>query len=211
MTVHVHANCAMSLDGCLGLPGPRPLKLSSPEDFRRVHELRARSDAILIGVGTSLADDPKLTVKWELLGRAPGKNPTRIVLDSNLRTRQDSELSRHDTPTILFHKEGAHGGPPNAQRVAVASDASGQLLLKQVLAELDRRGVSRLLVEGGTKVLSAFLSQRLVDELTLYVAPVLVGFPDAPRLFQGRGPLDVGLRFDKAENVGGGVLLRYIR
>src|SRR5688500_2177556 len=153
----------MSLDGCLGLPGPKPLNLSSPEDFRRVHELRAKSDAILVGIGTVLADDPKLTVKWELLGRKPGKNPVRLVLDANLRTPPGSELSRHDTPTILFHKRGAKGGPPNAERVTVAVDATGRLSLQAMLAELDRRGLRRLLVEGGPHVLAAFLRQRLVD------------------------------------------------
>ena len=201
----------MSLDGCLGLPGPKPLKLSSPEDLRRVHELRARSDAILVGVGTVLADDPKLTVKWELLGRSPGKNPTRVVLDTDLRTPTSAELSRHNTPTILFHRKGATGGPPNAERVVVATDPTSGLSLKGVLAELDRRGLRRLLVEGGPHVLSAFLTQRLVDELTVYIAPVLVGFPDAPRLFTGRGPTELGLRLQGVDNVGGGALVRYAR
>ncbi len=201
----------MSLDGCLGLPGPKPLKLSSPEDFRRVHELRATSDAILVGVGTVLADDPKLTVKWELLGRNPGKNPTRVVLDADLRTPPNSELSRHDTPTILFHKKGAKGGPLNAQKVAVKTDTGGGLSLKEVLAELERRGLQKLLVEGGPHVLSAFLAARLVDELTIYIAPILVGSADAPRLFTGKGPTELGLRLDKTENLGGGVLVRFVR
>lgn len=200
----------MSLDGCLGLPGPKPLKLSSPEDFRRVHDLRAHSDAILVGIGTALADDPKLTVKWELLGRKPGTNPVRVVLDANLRTPPRSELSRHDTPTILFHKKGAKGGPAKAERIVVPADATGRMSLDAVVAELDRRRLRRLLVEGGPQVLSSFLQKRLVDELTIYTAPVLVGLPDAPRLVTEKGPLELGLRLETTENLGGGVLARYL-
>src|SRR5688500_16259002 len=168
----------MSLDGCLGLPGPEPLTLSSPEDLRRVHDIRARNDAILVGVGTVLADDPKLTVKWELLGRAPGKDPTRLILDSRLRTPASAEVAKAGTPTIVFHAKGAHGGPSGVERVTVPTDKKGLLSLPHVLAELDRRGLRRLMVEGGPHVLSNFIEQRLVDELTIYIAPSLVGFPD---------------------------------
>lgn len=201
----------MSLDGCLGLPGPKHFKLSSPEDFRRVHDLRATCDAILVGVGTVLADDPKLTVKWELLGRKPGKNPTRVVLDAELRTPPNSELSHHNTPTILFHKKGAKGGPLNAEKVAIKAGTDGHLSLQEVLAELDRRGIRHLLVEGGPHVLSSFVAARLVDELTIYIAPLLVGAADAPRLFTGKGPTELGLRLDRTENLGGGVLVRFLR
>lgn len=201
----------MSLDGCLGLPGPRPLKLSSPEDLRRVHELRAKSDAILVGIGTILADDPKLTVKWELLGRAPGTNPTRIILDSTLRTPQSSEVAKPGTPTLLFHAREAKGGPSGVDKVGVPTDKKGDLALRAVLEALDERGVRRLMVEGGPHVLSAFIEQGLVDELTIFVAPILVGFPDAPRLFSGRGPLELGLKLDSSKNLGGGVLLRFER
>ncbi|HEX9816331.1 MAG TPA: dihydrofolate reductase family protein, partial [Candidatus Thermoplasmatota archaeon] len=89
--------------------------------------------------------------------------------------------------------------------------AHGRLALQAVLAELDRRGLRRLLVEGGPHVLSSFLLQRLVDELTIFIAPVLVGLPDAPRLFVGQGPTELGLRVAKAENLGGGVVVRFVR
>jgi riboflavin-specific deaminase-like protein len=201
----------MSLDGCIGLPGPKPLRLSSAEDLRRVHALRAASDAILVGVGTLLADDPKLTVKWELLGRPVGRNPTRVILDAALRTPAASEVAKPGTPTILFHANGATGGPPGVERVPVTADEQGRLALSEVLRELERRGLRRLMVEGGARVLSEFLSQRLVDELTVYVAPTVVGLPDAPRLFVGRGPMELGLPFRNAEKLGDGVLLRFAR
>ena len=68
--MHVHLNCACTLDGCIGAPGGKPLSISSKEDWRRVHGLRSEADAILIGVGTVISDDPKLTVMWDLVGPA---------------------------------------------------------------------------------------------------------------------------------------------
>jgi 2,5-diamino-6-(ribosylamino)-4(3H)-pyrimidinone 5'-phosphate reductase len=206
----VHANCAMSLDGCLGLPGPRPLKLSGPEDLRRVHELRAASDAILVGAGTVLADDPKLTVKWDLLGRAPGREPLRVVLDPDLRTPPNGELSKGPR-IVLFHRRGARGGPATAERVDVAVRPDGHLDLREVLAALERRGVKRLMVEGGSRVLTSFLGEGLVDDLTIYVAPRLVGLKDAPRLFAGEGPIDLRLRAMPPRALGDGVLLAFGR
>jgi 2,5-diamino-6-(ribosylamino)-4(3H)-pyrimidinone 5'-phosphate reductase len=210
VTVHVHANCAMSLDGCIGLPGLRPLRLSGEADLRRVHELRASSDGILVGVGTVLADDPKLTVKWELLARPAAKAPLRVVLDPRLRTPTTGELAK-GPPLVLVHATGARGGPANAERIEVGTDARGRLRLPDVLSALERKGIRRLMVEGGSAVLSSFLTEGLVDELTIYVAPKLVGHKDAPRLFSGPGPLDVRLRLAETRTLGEGALLRFVR
>lgn len=200
----------MSLDGCIGLPGPRPLKLSDAQDLRRVQELRASCDAILVGAGTVLADDPKLTVRWELLGRR-GKSPLRVVLDAHLRTPPTSQVLRGEAPTLIFH--GRHGGalPGDAQLATVPVDRHGFLELPAVLQELQRRRVSRLLVEGGRTVISEFLRQRLVDEFTLYIAPRVVGMPDAPRLFVGEPPETLGLAITAVSRLGEGVLLRLRR
>jgi 2,5-diamino-6-(ribosylamino)-4(3H)-pyrimidinone 5'-phosphate reductase len=211
MAVFVHANCAMSLDGCLGLPGPKPLKLSGPEDLRRVHRLRANSDAILVGIGTALADDPKLTVKWELLDGEREHAPTRIVLDRDLRTPAASQVGSNSAPTLLFHQQGAQGGPPGATKIVVGLDGSGRLRLDEVLEHLARLGMKRLMVEGGSAVLSSFLAQRLIDEFSIYIAPLVVGLPGAPRLFQGQGPLEMGMKLESAQRLGDGVLVRFVR
>lgn len=209
--MRVHLNCAMSLDGCLGLPGPRPLRLSGPEDLRRVHELRAASDAILVGAGTVLADDPKLTVKWELLGRRTGKNPTRVVLDAKLRTPPGAEILKGDAPTLLFHGRKGGAVPGSAQLATVPVDRHGFLDLKAVLAELERRGLQRLMVEGGATVIGSFLRERLVDEATIYVAPTIVGDPAAPRLAYGEGLDSLGLKAAAAQVLGAGILSRWVR
>lgn len=200
----------MSLDGCIGLPGPKPLKLSSREDFRRVHELRSQSDAILVGVGTVLVDDPKLTVKWELLDRPPGRNPLRVVLDARLRTPANAQVGSDAAPTIVFHQPGAKGGPKNAARFEVPV-VKGRLELGAVLRELERRGVRHLMVEGGAQVIGAFLSEGLADEFTVYVAPKLVGLKDAPRLFDAKKPVELALTLREPKVLGEGVLLHWSR
>lgn len=211
MALRVHLNCAMSLDACLGLSGPRPLKLSGPEDLRRVHELRAASDGVLVGAGTVLADDPKLTVKWELLGRRAGRNPTRIVLDAKLRTPPTAEILKGDAPTLLFHGRKGGAVPGQAQLATVAVDRHGFLDLKAVLGELERRGLQRLMVEGGATVISSFLRERLVDEATIYVAPTIVGDSAAPRLAYGDGLETLGLKAAAAQVLGAGILTRWVR
>jgi diaminohydroxyphosphoribosylaminopyrimidine deaminase/5-amino-6-(5-phosphoribosylamino)uracil reductase len=200
----------MSLDGCIGLPGPRPLKLSGPEDLRRVHQLRAQSDAILVGVGTVLADDPKLTVNRDLVGK-PGRNPTRVVLDASLRTPPGSHVLDGTAPTLIFHgrKGGALAG--GAQLARVAADRHGFLDLKAVLADLGSRGVESLMVEGGATVLGEFFRAGLVDEFTVYLAPRFVGEPDAPRVYAGPALEDLGLACASAARLGEGALLRFVR
>lgn len=201
----------MSLDGCIGLSGPRPLRLSGAEDMRRVHEMRARSDAILVGVGTVLADDPKLTVKWDLLGGRAGRNPLRVILDATLRTPATAEVLKGDAPTLLFHGKKGGAMPGAAQLATVGVDRHGFLDLRAVLGELDRRGVKSLMVEGGATVISAFLRDRLVDEATIFVAPTIVGDPGAPRVAYGEGLHDLGLKASGAQPLGVGILTRWVR
>ncbi len=96
---HVTVNCAMSADGKIGFVTRRQAKISSEDDLRRVHRLRAASDAIVVGIGTVLADDPKLTVRSEY---ARGKNPIRVVLDSNGRTPEGAHVLDGKASTIVF-------------------------------------------------------------------------------------------------------------
>ncbi|HYS72013.1 MAG TPA: dihydrofolate reductase family protein [Thermoplasmata archaeon] len=95
---HVLVNFAMSVDGKIALPTRKQTRISDEEDLRRVHQLRATCDAVLVGVGTILADDPKLTVKPEY---ATGRNPLRVVLDSEGRTPEDAHVLNRDAPTLV--------------------------------------------------------------------------------------------------------------
>src|SRR5947208_15115613 len=99
---HVVINAAMSVDGKIALSGGKPVRLSNEEDLRRVHALRAKADAVLVGIGTVLKDDPKLTVKAEYV---KGRNPLRIVLDSRGRTPAGANVLDSSAPTLIVTPE----------------------------------------------------------------------------------------------------------
>ena len=139
------------------------------------HLLRARFDAILIGIGTALADDPQLTC------RLPGledRSPLRVVLDTRLKLSDWSKLaSAGETPTLVYTT--ADGGGALAacgvEVVKIARDARGRPDLAAVLADLGRRGITRLLVEGGATVHSSFLDRGLADRLEIFRSPLVLG------------------------------------
>ena len=141
------------------------------------HLMRAKNDAILIGVGTALADDPQLTC------RLPGleeRSPIRVVLDARLRLNDWSKLAQtaHETPTLVFTARTDGGGALEAcgvEIVRVARDARGRPKLEAVLAALAARGITRLLVEGGATVHAAFLDRGLADRLEVFTSPILLG------------------------------------
>lgn len=209
MAPRVHINCACTLDGCIGTPGRKPLQISNAEDRARVHRLRSQSDAILVGVGTVLADDPKLTVKWDLVG-TPGRNPLRVVLDAHLRTPAGALARNGTVPTLFFCAPDAPASP-GIEAERVPSDPHGRLSLAHVLDALERRGVRTLLVEGGEGVLTSFLAQNLVDAATVFIAPRTLGRPEAPRLVAGPFDLGTHLRLQAAEKLGDGILATFAR
>ena len=205
MRPHVQVNCAITLDGCLGAPGPAPLAISNEEDRRRVHQLRASVDAILVGVGTVVADDPKLTVKWDLTG-SKGVNPLRVVLDPNLRAPAAALVFTEEARTLTFCGPGARNVPSRSvERVGI--DTHGGLDLEEVLRRLAARGVRRLMVEGGARTLTRFFAQDQVDRATLFISPRILGAPDAPRLVAEPRDLRSTLRIASAAPLGDGVLV----
>ncbi len=205
--MRVHVNAAASVDGKIARPGGARLRLSGPEDLSRVHALRDASDAILVGVNTVIADDPSLLTKAEHLGRAPERQPLRVVLDSRARSPSSALVfdGRARTLVLVSHAAGA-ARFPNAEVAAAGRD---RVDLRHALRELSARGVHRLLVEGGGTVIASFLAAGLADEVTVYVAPVVVG-GGAPSLAEGAlagGPID--LRIVDVERLGEGFLVRY--
>lgn len=175
MTLHF----AQSLDGRIGFPrGHRRAVLSAPEGIVHAHRARAEHDAVLVGIGTVLCDDPRLTVR-----EVAGPQPRRVVLDSALRLPDAARVLDGEGSLWVFGAEGratAHDQERlearGAEVVCVAA-AGGQLSLRAVLATLEARGIRRLLVEGGAAVLTSFLRERLADAAEIDVAPCFLGAP----------------------------------
>ena len=176
MRPHVTLSYAQSLDGCIaGRPGQR-LMLSGPESMRMTHQLRARHDGILVGIGTVLADNPRLNVRL-----VNGPNPQPIVLDSQLRCPLDCHLIRAAArPVWLFAAPDA----PQARELALTQAGARvwrvgrqghRLDLEAVLSLLHAQTINTIMVEGGGHVITAFLRAQLVDRLVLTIAPCLVG------------------------------------
>lgn len=168
---HVILKLAVSTDDRIGLPG-RPVAITGEAARSRMHLLRAQCDAILVGIGTVLADDPELTC------RLPGmiaRSPVRVVLDRALRLPGTTKLlhSARTTPLWVMTSEIAEAaaaarlGAAGAQVIRLPTKAASGLDLPVVLHELAARGITRLLVEGGARVASSFVAAGLVDEVWL--------------------------------------------
>src|SRR5258705_7871511 len=175
---------AQSADGYVADAKGNSRWITSEAARRHGHLLRARHDAILVGIGTVLADDPELTC------RLPGleqRSPLRIVLDSRLGMPVTSKLVRtaQDHPTIIFTAEQSGGDALAAQGVSierVQADEAGRPDIAAVLQALASRGLTRLLVEGGPAVQASFLARKLVDVIHVYRAPLLIGAGGRPAI-----------------------------
>ena len=176
---HVILKLAVSSDDKIGAAGGKPVAITGDVARARVHLLRAQSDAILIGVGTALADDPLLTCR--LPGMAQ-RSPVRVVLDRALRIPGAGRLvhSARETPLWVMTSNLSEApaavklGAAGAQVLRVKTAASG-LDLPDVLRELAAKGITRLLVEGGARVASSFVEAGLADEIWLLRGPAAIG------------------------------------
>lgn len=176
----VTAKFAMSLDGKIATRSGESRWISGPESRAHGHILRSAHDAILVGIGTVLADDPELTARTE---SADARQPTRVVLDSQLRTPPTAKVVGPNT-LIATTRTGQLGA---AEVVSLPASVDGRVELGALLHELGRRGILSLLVEGGAEVHAAFLSEGLVDKVQAYLAPMIIGGREAPGPVGGRG------------------------
>jgi diaminohydroxyphosphoribosylaminopyrimidine deaminase / 5-amino-6-(5-phosphoribosylamino)uracil reductase len=166
---------AASLDGRVALANGASRWITGDAARADVQRLRAAASAVLTGVETVLTDDPQLNVRdpeIELLGR----QPLRVVLDSQLRTPAQARMLSTPGETLIFTGAAAPGGQSfPAEIVRTALDGAGRVALDAVLSELGRRQCNDVLVEAGPTLSTAFLEAGLVDELVLYLAPILLG------------------------------------
>ncbi|MFC7881558.1 dihydrofolate reductase family protein [Streptomyces sp. NPDC057376] len=213
---YVLLSAAVSLDGCLDDTGPERLLLSSPADFDRVDEVRASVDAILVGAGTIRADNPRLLVN-SAERRAARVAAGRAEYPLKVAVSATGEL---DPAARFWHTGGekvlltTDEGARRAHALGIAAEAVplGAVLDWRTALEYlhDRRGVGRLMVEGGGTVHTQLLRQELADELQLVLAPLLVGDPDAPRLFGPGGYQSGRLRLVETRRIEDVVLTRYL-
>jgi diaminohydroxyphosphoribosylaminopyrimidine deaminase/5-amino-6-(5-phosphoribosylamino)uracil reductase len=170
----VSLKLATSADGKIATVKGDSQWITGPEARAEGHRLRLRHDAILIGSGTALADDPLLTCRLPGLGT---RSPVRVVLDRRLRLPLDSRLARSAAEAPLWLFTMAEAGPAWARTGALLFPLPS---LRGALAILAQQGITRVLVEGGTGIATAFLREDLVDRLYLFEAPMLLGGDGRP-------------------------------
>ncbi|MDD1718275.1 MAG: 2,5-diamino-6-(ribosylamino)-4(3H)-pyrimidinone 5'-phosphate reductase, partial [Methanoregulaceae archaeon] len=195
MRPYVHVNVAMSADGKLSTRERRQVRISGQSDFERVDRLRAETDAIMVGIGTILADDPSLTVKSVMLrkkrhDRGMDEHPMRVVVDSSARIPPDaSVLLKGEGKRVIACSSRAPLDRIEALRqcATVIVAGSEEVDLKALLEGLGSMGVRRLMVEGGGTLIWGLISLHLVDEITCYIGNILIGGRDAPTLAEGEG------------------------
>ncbi|MDD2472466.1 MULTISPECIES: 2,5-diamino-6-(ribosylamino)-4(3H)-pyrimidinone 5'-phosphate reductase [unclassified Methanoculleus] len=221
MRPFVFINVAMSADGKISTRERRQVRISGKEDFSRVDRIKAESDAIMVGIGTVLADNPSLTVKSPELRaerRSAGKDehPVRVVVDSLGKTPPSADILHKGTgKRIVAVSRKAPLEKVEALRkhaaVIVAGDATVDLAV--LLDDLYRQGVRRLMVEGGGTLIWGLFAQGLVDELQTFVGNIVIGGKDAPTPADGTGFLReedfTRLRIIEATRFDDGLLIRW--
>jgi diaminohydroxyphosphoribosylaminopyrimidine deaminase/5-amino-6-(5-phosphoribosylamino)uracil reductase len=215
---HLTLKLAVSADGMIGRREGERMIITSPPSLEVVQAMRAETDAMMIGVGTALVDDPRLNV------RLPGlaaRSPARIILDSTARLPLESKLvqSARELPLILIVGPDAPAerretlGESGARIIEVPASA-GKVDLDAALAALGKEGFTRVLAEGGSEVAGSLVFADLIDEVVIFHAPVVVG-PDGVRAIAGSALSAIERspryrRIDRAR-IGDDEMCRYLR
>ena len=167
---------AQSLDGSITAHRGRPLAISGRETLALTHQLRAVHDSILVGIGTVLADDPRLTVRY-----VEGEDPQPIILDTHLRLPLDANILSYHRKPWVFTSQSTGAEKVNGLKAVgcqvfeLPLDCDDRLDLGVLLDCLGNMGIDSLMVEGGARVITSFLAQGLADQVVVTIAPVLIG------------------------------------
>ncbi|MFA5332339.1 MAG: 2,5-diamino-6-(ribosylamino)-4(3H)-pyrimidinone 5'-phosphate reductase [Methanoregula sp.] len=188
-------NVAMSADGKLSTRERRQVKISGQNDFARVDRLKAGCDAIMVGIGTVLADDPSLTVKNDDLKkqrRDQGKSehPVRVVVDSSARIPLTASiLNKGDGPRVVA--VSARADKATCERLKAKSTVvvcgKTEVDLAELFDKLGKMGIRRIMVEGGGTLIAGLIRAGLADEIHTFVGNLIIGGKDAPTLADGPG------------------------
>lgn len=216
---YVLLSVATSVDGYIDDTSPSRLLLSNSDDFDRVDEVRAESDAILIGAGTMRADNPRLLVnsperRQKRIAASKPEYPLKVTITASGNLDPDLKFWHHGGRKVAYTTDAAEG--KLRDRLAGLADVVStgpDINLGTLLDDLGGRGIQRLMVEGGGRVHTAFLSQGLADEIHLAIAPLLVGEAAAPRFLHPAaypGGSTRRMKLAEARPIGDVVLLRYL-
>ncbi len=205
-------SAAMTLDGKIATK-TGDSKLSSKQDKVRIHKLRSKVDAILVGLNTVKRDDPLLTVRY-----TQGKNPLRIILDSKANIDQKSQIIKtcKKIPTIIaVSKKASRKNVDKLKKYPLEIIITGNKLvnIKNLLRTLSKKKIKTLLVEGGGTVNWEFVKQGLVDEIIITITPYLIGGKNAITLVDGDGfsliKKATRLKLKKTCRLGNEIVLHY--
>ena len=209
---YVIVNCAMSADGKIASPSGKQLRISDDEDIKRMYNLRNSCDAVLVGVNTILSDNSRLTVKEEYV-KSP-KNPIRVILDTHCRTPVNA-LAVDDKAKTLIIVNGlcSKNYVDNVEVIQCEVDSDGFIDLGKMLELLYNYGIKKLMVEGGSTVIWNFLKQGLVDDLFVYIGPLIVGGKYTPSMADGEGISSeddvINLEIVEVSKTNEGILVHY--
>ena len=216
---YILLSCALSLDGYLGSASPRRLELSNDADFDRVDAVRASCDAILVGAATVRNDNPRLLVRSQnrreaRAARGLPPSPIKVTVTERVELDPHADFFTTGDAEKLVYCVSPRVGDARTRlgEVATVVDGGQRVKMRRLSEDLGARGVHRLMVEGGGKVHTQFLTDNLADELQLVVAPFFVGDSRATRFVSdGHFPFNPGRRATLAEvrQIGDVVLLRY--
>lgn len=209
----VIAKVAMTLDGKMAAHNGHSKWVTGEESRKQVHYLRDKVDGILVGIGTVLADDPMLTTRLV----EGGKNPVRIILDSELRTPLEAKITDcSQAETWIFAKEGADQDKAEALtkkgvQVMYAPENNHGLNLETIMKQLFEKGITDVLVEGGSELNSSFLRAGLINKFLIYVAPKVLGGRHSLTPYTGQDvdsmEAAVSVQFDSVDRVGEDLLI----
>jgi diaminohydroxyphosphoribosylaminopyrimidine deaminase / 5-amino-6-(5-phosphoribosylamino)uracil reductase len=167
----VVAQCGQSIDARIATASGHSHYINGDEGLAHLHRLRALVDAVVVGVGTAIADDPQLTVR-----RVAGPNPARVVIDQNGRLAPTARLLADDgARRLVITGTGIAADVPAGVEIVTLPATDGQLAPPAVLAALAERGFRRILIEGGSNTVSRFLAAGCLDRLHVMIAPMIIG------------------------------------
>lgn len=212
MRPHVILNAAMTLDGKIATKTGSS-EISGKEDLIRVHKIRKEVDAIMVGINTVLADDPRLTV--HKIESKQEDNPIRIVIDSKARTPLDFRVLNDEAPTIIAATESADPQKVKEleKKATLLQCGKDRVNLKSLMEDLAAMGIKTLMLEGGSTLNYSMLKKGLVDEVRVCVAPMIAGGKHAKTLIDGEGIDQMSgatkLKLNKNYDLGNDLILEY--